>query len=70
MAWDDLSPHTQALLKWATHTEAKQNAPPSAAQTIYPHLRSEARPAPVERREGNVVSAAAALFPNLRRQQQ
>jgi hypothetical protein len=68
MAWDDLSPQTQSIFRWIARDEAKRNAPPTAAQQIWPGLRSENRGVPVEQAKPN-VSAAQALYPNLRRQQ-
>jgi hypothetical protein len=65
---DKLNPHTKSIWRWVAGAEAKRNAPPpNAAQQIWPSLPSGARaPVPEQRREGN-VSAAAALYPNLKR---
>jgi hypothetical protein len=64
--WDDLSPHAQALLRWAAHNEAKRDAPPTLARTIYPHLPSEKRAAGVEQPKPN-AGIAETIYPNLRR---
>jgi hypothetical protein len=67
MSWSDLSPHAQSIWRWIARDEAKRNAPPTAAQQIYPHLRSETRGAPVEQPKRNDASVAATIYPNLRR---
>jgi hypothetical protein len=68
--WKTLSPHSQALWKWAAHEQAKQNAPPpTPAQQIWPGLRSENRAARVEQPKRN-ESVARAIYPHLRGNQQ
>jgi hypothetical protein len=79
--WENLSPHTQSLLRWATTSKrspetdsrfalaTKPSAPLTAAQSLWPTLPSSARGAKVEAKR-NVVSGdvgvAKTIWPNLK----
>jgi hypothetical protein len=62
--WETLSPHTQSLLKWFAHNEAKRNAPRSTGAAIWPGLRSENRGAHVGQAKPN-SSIASTIYPHL-----
>jgi hypothetical protein len=70
MARKILSAHAESLWQWKAREDERENAVPAPrtlAQVLYPHLRTEARAAPVAQRKGN-LSVAEALYPNHRRE--